>query len=115
MSLVLLGEIIGMFLNTLSANGKYPIEGWENLPLQIQMQLSKTRKKCFEFFVPFIESGSNFTDFNKKIIVIANVFTKLQTVKILFRPLSKKRHFRKRFERQHARVSQVSQILAKCP
>ena len=45
-------------------------------------------------------------------MVIANVFPKLLTVKILVRPLSKKRRFRKRFDRQHVKVSQ---ILAKAP
>ena len=45
-------------------------------------------------------------------MVIANVFSDLQTVKILVRSLSKKRRFRKRFHRQHVKVSQ---ILAKSP
>ena len=44
-------------------------------------------------------------------IVVANVFPKLQTVKILVRPLSKKRPFRTRFERQYVKASQnTSQI-----
>ena len=45
-------------------------------------------------------------------IVIANVFPKLQTVKILVRALSKKGRFTKRFDNQHVKVSQ---ILAKSP
>ena len=45
-------------------------------------------------------------------IGIANVFPKLQTVKILVRALSKNHHFRKRFDSQHVKVSQ---ILAKSP
>ena len=48
----------------------------------------------------------------QKMMVIANVFSDLQTVKILVRSLSKKRRFRKRFHRQHVKVSQ---ILAKSP
>ena len=36
-------------------------------------------------------------------IVIANVFPKLQTVKDLFRPLSRKRHFRTPFDCQHVK------------
>ena len=31
MSPILLGEILGIFLNTLTAEGKYFIEEWENL------------------------------------------------------------------------------------
>ena len=36
-----LGEMLWVFLNTLTADGKYPIEHWENLPVPIQMQLSE--------------------------------------------------------------------------
>ena len=45
-------------------------------------------------------------------MVIANVFPKLQTVKFLVRALSKKRRFGKRFDSQHLKFSQ---ILAKSP
>ena len=38
-------------------------------------------------------------------IVIANVFPKLQTVEILIRPLSKQRRFRTRIDSQHMIVS----------
>ena len=37
---VLLGKILGFFLNTLIVERRYPIEDWENVPLPIQMQLS---------------------------------------------------------------------------
>ena len=40
MSPLVLGEILGVFLNTLTAEGKYPVQDWENLPLPIEMQLS---------------------------------------------------------------------------
>ena len=40
-------------------------------------------------------------------IVIANVFPKLQTVKDLVRPLSKKRRFRTCFDSQHVKASQI--------
>ena len=41
----------------------------------------------------------------KRMIVIANVFPKLQTLKILARPLSKKRRFRTRFGSEHVNAS----------
>ena len=63
---VLLGEILGMFLSTLSADGKYPIADWENLPFPIQMQLSEKRKKISRCFVPYLESASNFKYFVEK-------------------------------------------------
>ena len=45
-------------------------------------------------------------------LVIANVFPKLQTVKDLVRPLSKKRCSRTRFDSQHVKESQ---LLVKSP
>ena len=43
----------------------------------------------------------------KRMIVIANVFPKLETVKILLRPLSKKPCFRTGFDSQHVKLSQI--------
>ena len=40
MSPLVLGKILGVFVNTLTAEGKYPVEDWENFQLSIQMQLS---------------------------------------------------------------------------
>ena len=48
----------------------------------------------------------------EKMIVIVNVFPNLQTVKILVRPLSRKRRFRTRFGSQHGKASEM---LAKYP
>ena len=45
-------------------------------------------------------------------IVIANVFPKLETVNILLRPLFKKRVFRTRFDREQVKASET---LAKSP
>ena len=66
MSPLVLGEILGVFVNTLTADGKYPVQGCENLQLPIQMQLSEKRKTFSEFFVPFLESTSNFKHFERK-------------------------------------------------
>ena len=45
-------------------------------------------------------------------ILIANIFPKLRNVKSFVRPLSKKRHLRTCFDRQHVKASE---ILAKFP
>ena len=63
----MLGEILGVFFNTLTADDKYPVQGCENLQLPIQMQLSEKRKRFSEFFVPFLESTSKFKHFEKKL------------------------------------------------
>ena len=44
MSPLVLGEMLGMFLNTLTDDGMYPVQGCENLQLPIQMQLSEKQK-----------------------------------------------------------------------
>ena len=103
MSPLVLGEILGVFLKTLTADGKYRVQGCGNMQLPIQMQLSEKQKIFSEIFIPFLESTSNFKHFEKKMIIIANAFPKLQTVNILVRPLSKKRRFRTRFDNQHVK------------
>ena len=60
MSLLVLHEILGVFVNKSTADVKYPFQDCGNLQLPIQMQLSEKRKTFSEFFVPFPESTSNF-------------------------------------------------------
>ena len=66
MSPLVLDEMFGVFVNTLTADGKYPVQVCENLQLPIQLQLSKKRKTFPEFFVAFLESMSNFKHFVKE-------------------------------------------------
>ena len=54
------------------------------------MQLSLKTKAFSDSFVEFLESTSHFKQFEKKMIVIAALFWKLQTVRDLVRPFSKK-------------------------
>ena len=63
---VVSGEMLGLSVNTLTSDGKYPVQGCENLQLPIQMQLSEKRKTFSQFFVTFLESTSNFKHFEKK-------------------------------------------------
>ena len=44
---LVLGEVLVVFLNRLTAGGKYPVQDCENLQLRIQMQLSQKRKNFF--------------------------------------------------------------------
>ena len=96
-----------VFANTLTPDGKYPVQGCENLQLPLQMQLSEKGKTFSQFFVPFLESTSYFKNFETNMIVTANAFPKLRTLKILVRILSKKRRFRTRFDSQHVKASQM--------
>ena len=66
LSLPVSGEILAVFVNTLSAVSKHPVQGCENFPLQIQMHLSEKQRTFSESFLPFLEPTSNFKHFEKK-------------------------------------------------
>ena len=66
MSSPVLGEILGLFANTLTCDGKYPVQGCENLHVPIQMVLSEKRKLFSEVFVPFLYSILIFEHFERK-------------------------------------------------
>ena len=66
MSPLVLGEVLVVFVNRSTADGRYPVQDCENLQLAIQIQLSEKRKYFIEFFVPFLESTSNFKHFERK-------------------------------------------------
>ena len=53
MSPLVLGENLGVFINTLTADDKYRVQDCKNLPFPIQMQFS-------QFLMPFLEYTSNF-------------------------------------------------------
>ena len=58
--------MLGVFVNTLTGDAKYSVQDRENLPLPIEMQLSEKRKTFSQFFVPFLESTTNFRRFQRK-------------------------------------------------
>ena len=61
-----LGEISGVFVNTLTADDKYPVQYCQNLLLPIRMQFSKKRKTFSQSFAKFPECTSNFKHFKRK-------------------------------------------------
>ena len=106
-TLLLEFEILGVFVDTLTADERCAVPECENLQFPIQMILSSTRNFFPQIFVRLMESTSNLKLFQKKKIVIANIFPKLQTVKDFVRPISKKRSFRISFHSQHVKGSQT--------
>ena len=112
MSPLVLGEILGVFVNTLNPESKYPVQDGENLEIPIQMQLSEKRKTFSQFFLPFLELHQFLNILKREMIIIANIFPKLETVKNLVRTLSKEQCFKTGFGSQHVKASQ---ILAKSP
>ena len=107
MSPLVLSEFWGVFVNTLNAAGKYPVQYCKNFQLPIQMQLSEKRKTFSQFFVPFLESRSNLKHLGKKLMVKVNMIPKLQTVKNFVTTPCKKCCFGTRLDSQHVKVSRI--------
>ena len=81
MSILVSGEILGMFIDTFTGDGKYSAQDSDNFPLPIQMLLFEKLKHFSQFFLPFLELYQILNILKRKMIVIANVFLKLKTVK----------------------------------
>ena len=106
-SLLVICEILGVFVNTLTADDKYNLGNCANLQLPITVQLSKKLKAFSQFFVPYLEFISTFKHFEQKTSVIVNIFPQLPIVKDLVRAFSKKRCFRTPFDSQHVKESRT--------
>ena len=71
-----------MFVNTLPADGKYPVRDCENLRFPIEMELSYKQKLFFLNFLFHLLNIRQFLNiFEKKMLVRAHVFPGLETVK----------------------------------
>ena len=78
MSLIVISEIVGLFVKTLTADDEYSLRSSGILLQPIQMQLSKKQVNFFKFFTQFLRSTSTFS--NKKMTLIAFIFLKLLNV-----------------------------------
>ena len=78
-------KILGLFVNTLSEDGKYCLLYNDNLLQPIQILLSQKQKAFSEFFSEFLKSTLNSDHFTKKINLIADVFPKLPSAKKVIR------------------------------
>ena len=56
----LTGQIVGLLVNTLPADDKYPVCNRDNLTIPIQMQLSEKQKIFSDFFARFLKPDINF-------------------------------------------------------
>ena len=62
----MLGEILGVFVNRLTADGMYPVQDCDKLQIPSQMHISEKPKAFSRLFVQFLESTSNFKHFQEK-------------------------------------------------
>ena len=81
--MLVLCKILGLFVNTLSEDDKYCLLYNDNLLQPIQILLSQKQKTFSEFFSGFLKSTLNFEHFEKKINLIADIFPKLPSTKIM--------------------------------
>ena len=65
-SLLLTCKILGLLVNTLATDEKYPVVNRDNLTTPIQMQLFQKQNKFSEFFAAFLKSRLNLDYFGKK-------------------------------------------------
>ena len=81
--MLVLCKILGLFVNTLSEDDKYCLLYNDNLLQPIQILLSQKQKTFSQFFSGFLKSTLNFEHFEKKINLIADIFPKLPSTKIV--------------------------------
>ena len=65
-SLSLRSEILGLLLNTLTADCEFYGTNRDNLPLPIQIELSEKIQTSSRFFIAFLQSALNCEHFEKK-------------------------------------------------
>ena len=88
-----------VFVYTSVVDDKHPLPNCDDFRLPIQMEFSN-KKHLLNFLFHFL-------NLQKKMIVIANIFPNLQTVKDFVRSLSKKRCFRTHFDSQDVKGFQT--------
>ena len=65
-SLLLTCKILGLLVNTLATDEKYPVVNRDNLTIPIQMQLSEKQKSFSIIFTAFLKCRLNFQYFETK-------------------------------------------------
>ena len=80
-SLFLTCQILGLLVNTLATDEKYPVLNRDNLTIPIQMQLSQKQKTISDFFAKCLKSRLNFKHFDQKVTPIDFPFSKLRNPK----------------------------------
>ena len=73
-SLLLTCQILGLLVNTLVADEKYPVLNRENLTIPIQMKLSQKRTFFLNFLLHFSNVSQILNALKKKMSLIAFVF-----------------------------------------
>ena len=81
MLLLVIYELLGQFVNTLTADYKYSRWNREKLSEQVPKQTFLKLKTCSRFFIAFLKSKLNLEYFGNKDFLISEVLRKLLTAK----------------------------------
>ena len=76
MSLLVISEFLGLFVNTLTADNKSSLRNSENLRYQFKCNFLRNKKLFSEFFTGFLKSKSNFERSGNKLTLIGYFFPK---------------------------------------
>ena len=106
-SLLLTWKILGLLVNTLAVDEKYPVLNRDNLTIPIQMQLSQKQKTFSEFFAAFLKFRLNFKYFERKYYPHRFFISEITDSKNVIRKMSKKSRFREPFDKQHRKSAQA--------
>ena len=99
-------QILGLLVNTLTANFQYSRSSRVYLQLQIQIKLSKKPQTFCWLLCPFLESILNFQCCEKHMSVIGLIFLKFLNPKYVLIYLHNRDCFWKSFGREHVNESQ---------
>ena len=102
-SLLVICKFLRLFLNTLTSHHKNFLLNRENLRQTLQMQLSQKQKTFSQFFLHFWKVDKILNSFKLKMLLIADVFSKLRTPKNVVKQISKKSPFRGPFDKKHVK------------
>ena len=83
--MLVLCKILGLLVNTLTNDNKYCLLHRDNLTQPIQILISQKQQTFSQFFSQFSKSTLNFKPFQKKMTLIADVFPKLPSPKIVIK------------------------------
>ena len=106
-SLLLICQILGLLVDTLAADNKYPVLNRENLMIPIWMQLSKQQKTFCESFAAFLKSSLNFIHFEKEDDSQRFCLFEITESKKVVRKMSKKYRFRGPLNMEHGKLAQA--------
>ena len=102
-SLLLTCQILGLLVNTLAADEKYPVLNRDNLTIPIQMQLSEKEKTFSEFLAAFLKANLNFKYFGEEYDPRRFCISEIRDSENVVRQMSKKSRLRAPFNKQHGK------------